>query len=130
MSERSDKQPSRVYRDPANGRLLGVCAGLADYFGFDLLATRVLTIVAQFLFPPTFLIYLGLAFLLPRKPQGLYRDESEEEFWRGVRKSPQATFSSVRHKFREMDLRLQRLERYVTSPRFDLDREFENLKRK
>ncbi len=120
--------PRRLYRDEEHAVCCGVCAGIADYFGFDRAATRVLTVVLQFLFAPTFLIYLALAFLLPAKPRDLYRDEGEEAFWRQVRTSPKATASSVRHKFREIDARLQRMERYVTSPSFGLDSEFQKLR--
>jgi phage shock protein C len=45
-----------------------------------------------------------------------------------VRAEPHATLSSVRHRFRDLDARLQRLEKYVTSERFRLDREFAGLK--
>ena len=41
---------------------------------------------------------------------------------------PHATLSSVRYRFRDLDSRLQRLERYVTSNRFRLDREFRELR--
>lgn len=120
--------PRRFYRDRENAVFLGVCSGIADYFGFKLWATRVLAILSLFLFmPAALLIYFGLGLLTPKKPLALYRDEREEEFWRGVRVSPRATFSETRHKFRELDVRLQRLERYVTSPRFNLDQEFRDL---
>jgi hypothetical protein len=36
--------------------------------------------------------------------------------------------SSVRYRFRDLDVRLQRLEKYVTSNRFQLDSEFRRLK--
>jgi phage shock protein C len=35
--------------------------------------------------------------------------------------------SGVRYRFRDLDVRLQRLEKYVTSSRYKLDREFEQL---
>jgi hypothetical protein len=38
-----------------------------------------------------------------------------------------ATVSAVRHKLREVDARLQKMERYVTSPGFNLDKEFRDL---
>ena len=45
--------------------MFGVCAGIADYFGFDLTVTRVLTVVAgaMFAFPIVCVAYvlLGLA---------------------------------------------------------------------
>jgi len=35
---------------------------------------------------------------------------------------------SQRYRFRDLDRRLQRLEKYVTSKRFRLEREFDDLK--
>ena len=122
-----DNGPRRLYRDTEHRVLCGVCAGIADYFGFDRVATRVLAVVLQCLFAPTLLIYIALCCLIPKKPRDLYRNAGEEAFWRQVRTSPQATASSVRHKFREIDARLQRMERYVTSPGFGLDQEFRKL---
>ena len=45
-----------------------------------------------------------------------------------MRRAPKATFAEVRYRFRDMEARLQKMERYVTSKRFQLDREFENLR--
>ena len=90
-------------------------------------ATRVLTVILQFLFPATFLVYLVMCILVPAKPGEIYRDEKEEQFWKSVRTSPVATVASVRHKLREVDSRLQKMERYVTSPGFNLDKEFRDL---
>ena len=124
---RRDPSPTRFYRDPDGGRFGGVCAGLAEYFGFDLTLTRVLTVVAMLFFPTLFLVYLALWFLLPTKPGRLYRNEDDQDFWRGVRVSPAETLSEVRHRFRAADAKLQRMERYVTSRNFTLDREFRDL---
>ena len=98
-----------------------------DFFGFDVSATRVLTVILQFLFPATFLVYLAMCILVPAKPGEIYRDKKEEQFWKSVRTSPVATVSAVRHKLREVDARLQKMERYVTSPGFNLDKEFRDL---
>ena len=127
--QRHTPSPRRLYRDKERGVLCGVCAGLADYFGMDLAIVRVLAVVGfLFFMPATLLTYIVLCFIVPVKPTRLYRDERDESFWRGVRVSPQNMFSGLRHRFREMDARLQRMERYVTSSRYNLDREFENLK--
>jgi len=127
--ENSQSSPRRLYRNKDKGVICGVCAGLADYFGADLVLVRVVTVLGLIFFmPATLLIYFALCFIVPVMPQRLYRDERDEQFWRGVRVSPQNMFSGLRHKFREMDARLQRMERYVTSSRYPLDREFENLK--
>ena len=57
----------------------------------------------------------------------LYKDPQEEVFWRSVRVEPSTTVARVRHRFRELDSRVQRVERYVTSSRFKLDRDFRDL---
>jgi len=117
----------RLYKDREHKMLCGVCAGVADFFGFDVTATRVLTVILQFLFPATFIVYIIMCCLVPAKPGEIYKDKREEQFWKSVRTSPVATVSSVRHKLREVDARLQRMERYVTSPGFGLDKEFRSL---
>lgn len=124
-----EPNPARFYRDPEAGRLGGVCAGIADYFGFDLALTRALTIIGMLFFPTLILVYLALWWLLPTKPGKLYRDAEDREFWRGMRVSPAATLSDVRHRFRSNEARLQRMERYVTSRNFRLDKEFRDLER-
>ena len=127
MSDNNRPPYRRLYKDRENRMLCGVCAVVADFFGFDVSATRVLTVILQFLFPATFLVYLAMCILVPAKPGEIYRDKKEEQFWKSVRTSPVATVSAVRHKLREVDARLQKMERYVTSPGFNLDKEFRDL---
>ncbi|MEZ8138402.1 PspC domain-containing protein, partial [Vibrio splendidus] len=38
-----------LYRDPINGKLSGVCAGLANYFGLEVWLVRILVISAALL---------------------------------------------------------------------------------
>ena len=124
----NDPNPRRLYRDTENGMLAGVCAGIADYFGFSVKALRWLVALGCFFMIPAILIcYVAAAFLLPRKPVGLYRNPDEETFWRTVRRDPHFACDDIRRKFRELDGRLQSMEQYVTSPRFDLDQEFRDL---
>jgi len=127
MNENQRSPQRRLYKDRENRMICGVCAGIADYFGFDRAATRVLTVVLQFMFPATFLVYIITCMVLPKKPGEMYQDQDEERFWSSVRQSPVATVASVRHTMRELDAKLQRMERYVTSPGFGLDREFREL---
>ncbi|CAN5138260.1 envelope stress response membrane protein PspC [soil metagenome] len=120
--------PRRLYRDATNGMICGVCAGIADYFGFDRTITRVIAAVSLLFFMPgVLLIYFGLCFILPRKPPELERPGRDARFAQSMRFSPQDTLSNVRYKFRDMEARLRRLERYVTSPRYKLDEEFRDL---
>jgi phage shock protein C len=131
MNNGRDPNPRRLYKDRDNGLVAGVCAGISDYFGFDVTVTRVIVAVGLFVFPPTTLIaYVVLALLLPRQPYdaGRGRDDVSETLQRSVRSAPHATLDNIRHRFREIDGRLQRLEKYLTSKRFALDKEFEALR--
>jgi phage shock protein C len=118
------KNPHRLYRDKENAILAGVCAGLAAYFGLNRKGLRLIAVVCTVFFLP-FMIpaYIILAIILPARPQDLYKDESQEKFWRGVSMAPSDVFSNLNHRFRELDLRLQKMEAYVTSREFDIDRE-------
>lgn len=118
----------RLFRDKRRAMLFGVCAGFAEYFGFRLGAVRVLTVFALILFlPATLLIYFGMVLLLP---SGMSEapEEPEASVQKSVRAEPEAMLSSARHRYRELELRLQRLEKYLTSERYRLDREFEALR--
>lgn len=118
------KNPHRLYRDKDNAILTGVCAGLADYFGLCRKGLRiVVAICTLFFFPFVVLAYIVLSIILPVKPQDLYQDESQEKFWRGVSMAPTDVFSNLSHRFKELDLRLQKMEAYITSREFDMDRE-------
>ena len=118
------KNPHRLYRDKDNAMLAGVCAGLASYFGLNRKGLRLIAAVSTFFFFP-FMVpaYIILAIILPVKPQDLYKDESQEKFWRSMSMAPTDVFSNLSHRFRELDLRLQKMEAYVTSREFEMDRE-------
>jgi phage shock protein C len=118
------KNPHRLYRDKENAMLAGVCAGLASYFGLCRKGLRVVVAISTvFFFPFVVPAYIILAIILPRKPEDLYKDESQEKFWRGVSMAPSDVFGNLNHRFRELDVRLQKMEAYVTSREFDMDRE-------
>jgi phage shock protein C len=120
----------RLYRDPAHGRILGVCAGIADYFGVNRTAVRVLAVLGLIFFTmPTLLVYLAAGFLLQRRPDGLYRDVEEERFWRRARVEPKATVGDLAARMRALDERLRGAEAYVTSAAYRLRRQFDDLGR-
>lgn len=108
--------------------IAGVCAGLADYFGFSLKVTRVLAVISLLMATPiTLLAYFGTVFLVPSAPDAPRRPVADENFHRAVRAAPSQTLADVRRRFQSLERRLARLERYVTSPRFNLDQEFRKL---
>jgi phage shock protein C len=121
----------RLYQNRENGLVFGICTGIANYFGFDVAITRILTALSLLFFTfPTSVAYLLLALLLPKKPRGLGHSDGRgtDELQRQVRSSPHETLESVRYRFRDLDARLQNLEKYLTSSRFKLDRELDSLK--
>lgn len=118
--------PHRLYRDTEHAILAGVCAGIANYWGWGRCGVRMVFILLMFTgFLVPFLVvgYLLLAFLLPKKPADIQLSSEQEEFWRGVSTSPATAAGSLRHRFRDLDMRLQRMEAHVTSSQFAFDRE-------
>jgi phage shock protein C len=119
---------SRLQRATEGAKVLGVCAGVADYFGFDRNVVRAVTVVCALFFPTTILAYFILGLVLDREPEQERKTSAyQSELRRRVRSQPHSTLHSQRHRFRELDRRLQKLEKYVTSKRFRLDREFDGL---
>ena len=120
------KNPHRLYRDKEHAMLAGVCAGIAEYFGLNRKGVRVATVLLM-LIPPFFAFmvvsYIVLAVVLPVKPQDLYETREQAEFWRGVSQAPSDVFGALSHRFRELNLRLEKMEAYVTSKEFEFDRE-------
>ena len=128
MSQYDSIPRRRFYRSRENAMLGGVCAGLADYFGFNLRVTRILAFVAFLMaMPMTLIAYFGTVLLVPTEPPAGKQAEYDPEFRRAVRSAPAETVSDVRRRFQSLDSRLARLERYVTSSRFNLDQEFRKL---
>jgi len=118
------RNPHRLYRDRENAMIAGVCAGLASYFGLNRKGLRLITAVCTlFFFPFVVPAYIILLIILPVKPENLYKNEGQEKFWRGVSMAPSDVFGNLSHRFRELDLRLQKMETYVTSREFEMDRE-------
>lgn len=106
----------------------GVCAGIADYFGFNLKVTRILAAIAFLMAAPAALLaYFGTVFLVPSESGRTRTPDYDPEFRQALRSDPGSTIGDVRRRFKNLDARLARLERYVTSPRFNLDQEFKNL---
>ncbi len=118
----------KFYRSRDRAVLGGVCAGLADYFGFNLKMTRVLAVVALCMaMLVTLVAYFGTVFLVPAAPSRDREPTYDPEFRKALRSAPRQTLGDVRRRFQSMDSRLARLERYVTSSRFNLDQEFRKL---
>ena len=121
---------TRFYRDKRNGKVMGVCAGIADYTGFDANLVRVCFLAAVFLSGGSVLPFYFIAgFMTPTKPpQFELADREERKFWQGVRASPTRTARDIRSRFKDIDRRLADIESYVTTENRSLAREIEQLR--
>jgi phage shock protein C len=121
---------TRFYRDKRNGKLFGICAGIADYTGFDVSLVRVCFLAAMFMSGGGVLpFYFIAAMVTPTKPVSLERaDVEERQFWQGVRASPARAARDIRSRMKDIDRRLADIESYVTTENRSLAREIEQLR--
>ena len=130
------------YRDRDRAVLGGVCAGLADYLGFNLKVTRILAFIAFLMAMPVAVIaYLAAVFLIPSESRGFTdkdaNTETDRPCYRRKRRKrkeekqntrPQPSISDdINQRCESLDERLKRLEKHVTSKRYQLDQELSRL---
>jgi phage shock protein C len=61
-------QTKRLYRSRNNRLLAGVCGGIAEYFGWDPTAVRLVLIASCLLPGPQLVAYLAAWILIPQAP--------------------------------------------------------------
>lgn len=124
-----NSERTRFYRDKQNGKIFGVCAGIADYTGVDVMWVRLgavgLTLMGMGFIP---LAYMAVGMFAAKKPTHLYTDRQEQKFWQGVRQSPTRTAREVRAQFRDIDRRLAEIETFYVSSNPRLSAEIERLR--
>lgn len=126
-----------LYRNTEDGIIAGVCAGLGDHFEIDHWVMRLLFIGA-FLFtgPYTVMAYVICWFMLaPRRPE--YYEEHMEYDEEHRRYRPKNIFrysdnvstrlARANDRLKDTLRRVEALESYVTSKRYDFDREFSKI---
>ena len=103
--------------DRREGKLLGVCAGIANRTGLDVTVIRVAVVLAALLvsFWGTVILYFGGAFV-GRHGHRLVRSRRE------------AQSDEVRERIRSHDLRMRSIETYVSGSNSRLAREIEQLR--
>ncbi|MEE4289389.1 MAG: envelope stress response membrane protein PspC [Erythrobacter sp.] len=119
---------TKLYRDKHNGKIMGVCSGLADYTGIDAVWWRLGVIVLTITLGWPLLAYFAAGFILNKKPPHLYRDEGEQKYWQRVRQSPHRTAREIRSNFRDIDRRLAAVEAHYVSSNPRLTAEIERLR--
>jgi len=121
------------YLDKRNGKMMGVCAGIADYTGFDVLWVRVGVVLATlFGSGAPVIAYFVIGWIADAKPGDVYAleeaDPEDRQFWQKTRAAPGRSIREVRSSFRDIDRRLRDIELTYTSPNSRLAREIDDLR--
>ena len=134
MSYYAGVEGRRLYRDSDRAVLGGVCAGLATYWGFNLKVTRFLCFIAFLCaFPFAVVAYLLAVLLIPASPPGMRGhdradyDELRKAALREEILRAKPSVSEVRERYKSMEERLAKIEKYVTSSRYELDEKLRRL---
>jgi len=111
----------KLWRKPDEGKLMGVCAGLAEYLDIPVRLLRVIVVLSLFfgLFMFTVVAYFLLGFVLDVKPANVTEDErqlSASELLDQLESALQRDERSVRD-----------VERYVTSETFSVRSRFRQI---
>jgi len=117
-----------LYRDKQNGKLMGVCAGIADYTGINAFWVRLAFLLLLFSTGVALPIYFVAGLMLNKKPPHLYVDKDETKYWQRVRQSPKRTAREIKASFRDIDRRLAEVETYYVTSNPRLSAEIERLR--
>ncbi len=138
------RKGKELYRDMSKGKLAGVCAGLAEYFGWELWLVRIVFISGVLLTGGSFFVlaYIVGWLVLDKKGTNKSQEPSHNPFdvkadeghkvevksrvWQAG-EPPRQAFSDINHSFESLEQRLRKMESYVTSSEFQLNREFNKL---
>lgn len=119
-----------LFRKPDQGKVAGVCAGMADYFGIDVGLVRVGAVFGLvFAGPLTLGAYAILALVLKPAPRAQFRTHEEEAFWRAVTAQPGQTVATLHSRLRALDQQISAMEGFIASREFDLRRQFKDLEK-
>ena len=121
---------TKFYLDKQNAKWKGVCSGVADYTGIEVIWVRIAMILLTLAggFPWTLIAYALLAWMAEAKPINLYQDREDQKFWQGVRSNPTRSTAEVRSKLRDVDRRLADIELHYTSRNSALANEIDSLR--
>ncbi|MFT5559530.1 MAG: phage shock protein C [Psychromonas sp.] len=124
----------RLYRNPENAKLAGVCAGIAEYFDIEVWLVRLL-VVSAFLFTAGFFVfiaYLVAYFTLDEMPenqqwqQNPYKKHKiKNKAWQ-TGNSAQKILKNISIELDGMQKNIEQMEDYVTSLKYKIKREFSN----
>ncbi|NIB43913.1 envelope stress response membrane protein PspC [Pseudomaricurvus alkylphenolicus] len=137
-SRRRDGWGMNLYRNKSEGKIAGVCAGLADHFDFDPWVVR-LFFIAGFVFLNGLAIFAyvaGWMLMAPASDNAVESVEYDERRHSYRRKnmfrhsaSPSRRLQEAQRRLNGVMRRVEDMEAYVTSRQYELNREFSNMER-
>lgn len=151
---RRRSRSAHLYRDKGRGKICGVCAGTADYFGRPTWEIRLYAVLGLIFIPSvTIPAYFIMYFLMDDKPyyrrvtdrfdesvdrrrrpgndagpgkEEVVAEESSPESRENAMSNVQA-MKTARNKFADIEQRLRMMESHVTSSQFELRRELKKI---
>jgi phage shock protein C len=114
------------YLDKANGKVFGVCSGLANHMNWDPTFVRIAVVLLTLMTFPWGLVAYGAAAMVGKKrpPEGYGPGYGGETLERPLRTSTYELNRSMR----DIDRRMAEVETYVTAQNTSLAREIESLR--
>ena len=148
----STPRKRELLRDEKQGKIGGVCAGLANYFGWELWVVRIIAVTALILATKVTFVAYVIAWVVLDKQSKVKKSNasfSEEEqtireetriertsdgrtievktrVWEAG-KAPHQAMDAIELEFARMEKTLRNMETYVTSSEFRVLQEFKSL---
>ena len=134
----------KLMKDSQEGRIAGVCAGLAEYLNIETWIIRVIWFSGVIFSGGFFIVaYIAAWFIMDKKPidpnappQGANWKSGDRDLDRVIEvkrtvyqagEPPKQAFRDIVRQFDGIDHRIRRMEKYVTSNEFTIKREINNL---
>lgn len=120
-----DRGPRTLYR-ARDGKLMGVCKGLAQHFGMSVFMVRALFVAAALFtgFWPVVGLYVLAGLVMKPRPVLQPADAGERDFYGSYVSSRAEALRRLKEKFDRLEGRIRRMEDVVTRRDFDWDRRF------
>lgn len=134
-SDRLLERSPTLCRDPRNGKIGGVCAGVANYYGTEVWIVRCIAVTGLLFFGSiVFPAYWIMYFVMdnPKEQKNRRKREAKGGNFSATAEveavlRPRRSLKNVQADLSEVELRLRRMETHVTSGQYELQRELNKI---